>query len=112
MKTTKTLIFLIFSFLGLTASAKSSIDTLQFEVKGNCGMCKERIEEALDVKGIKSAEWNEETQMLTVVYDASKITEIKIHELVAEAGHDTPLKKAKKEVYDNLPGCCHYEREE
>jgi cation transport ATPase len=71
-------------------------------------MCKARIEKVLDHKGIKKATWNSQTKQLDVVYNSGKITEQKIHELVASAGHDTEKVKAKDEVYATLPFCCLY----
>jgi copper chaperone CopZ len=85
---------------------KSKVETASFKVYGNCGMCKTRIEAALDTKGIKSAEWNIQTKMLEVVYVPSKINEIQIHELVASVGHDTDKKMAVDSVYKQLPDCC------
>ncbi len=90
--------------------AKGESDTLAFKVYGNCEMCKERIEEALDLRGITSANWNVESKMIAVVYDKSKITEEKIHTLIAASGYDTDKKKAADTDYKDLPGCCQYER--
>ena len=83
-----------------------------FKVYGECSMCKHRIENALKVDGIKSASWNVDTKILTVQYvlTADITGENKIHELIASVGHDTDKYKASNEVYNNLPGCCHYER--
>jgi len=78
------------------------------KVYGNCGMCKKRIETALDSKGIKQATWDSKTKELVVVYNSSKITEMDIHQLVASVGHDTDKVKAKDEVYADLPFCCLY----
>ena len=85
-------------------------DTTRFKVSGNCEMCKETIEEAVDVKGVSFAEWNEETGMMTVVYNPEKINESRIHTLISEAGYDTDKVKAKQEVYDDLPKCCKYRK--
>lgn len=82
--------------------------TLTFKANGVCSMCKERIEEALYVSGIKSATWDKKTQMLTVSYKSKKINEMQIHQLVAGVGHDTEKVKAKDEVYKALPDCCLY----
>lgn len=79
-----------------------------FKVSGNCGQCKERIETALDQKGIKSAEWNIDTKDLDVVYVPEKITLEQIHHLVALSGHDTDKEKASDEAYKKLPDCCLY----
>jgi hypothetical protein len=71
-------------------------------------MCKKRIETALDTKGIKTASWDTKTKDLVVIYNASKITELEIHQIVASVGHDTDKVKAKDEVYADLPFCCLY----
>jgi periplasmic mercuric ion binding protein len=78
------------------------------KVFGNCGMCKERIETALDQGGVKVAAWDSKTKNLEVVYNSKKITELQIHELIAGVGHDTEKVKAKNEVYAKLPFCCLY----
>lgn len=112
MKTIKLIILSVFILSANALLAKGESDTLKFKVYGNCEMCKERIEDALDVKGIKSANWNVESKMIEVVYDKSKITEDKIHILIAESGYDTDKKKAANSAYQDLPGCCQYERPE
>jgi len=112
---------IIAGFQGVTAYGQNTetkteqTQTVQqtdtFKVYGNCGMCKKRIEGALkDVKGIQSANWNVDTKMLAVSYDESKTSLNKIHQKVADVGHDTDKIKAKDEVYNNLMGCCQYER--
>ena len=86
------------------------LNDIQFFVAGNCDMCKSRIEKAAKkVEGIQSATWNKETKELMVraVSDVAKST---LQTAVAEAGHDTKSVKASKDTYDNLPGCCQYER--
>jgi copper chaperone CopZ len=82
--------------------------TTSFKVSGVCGMCKDRIEEALYVTGVKAATWDRKSKMLSVTYKPKKISELKLHELVAGVGHDTEKVKAKNEVYKNLPDCCLY----
>ncbi len=80
-------------------------------VAGNCDMCKERIENAaLSVAGVESATWEAESQMLHLNFDAGKTNSAEIQQAVANAGHDTEDFKAPDEVYDELPGCCLYER--
>lgn len=48
------------------------------------------------------------TKMIEVSYDVSKISEVKIHQLISEAGHDTEKMRAPDKVYNDLPGCCQY----
>ena len=97
---------LSFSYNQLSAQSKNVKSNIK--VFGNCAMCKERIETALDHTGIKMASWDSKTKSLEVVYNSRKITEQKIHELIAEVGHDTEKVKAKDEVYSKLPFCCLY----
>ena len=104
------LLLSIFVSLQLSAQTKKTIDTKIF-VNGICGMCEDRIENALDVKGIKLANWDEDSKMCRIVYRQDLISEEKIHQILADAGHDTKKVKATKEVYDNLHHCCHYKRE-
>jgi mercuric ion binding protein len=100
--------FLVFSF-GINAQSKSDT-TISFQVSGNCDMCKETIEKSLDVKGVKSAIWDEKTHFITVVFNPAKVKEEKLHELIAEAGYDTEKKKGSDKAYEDLPECCHYDR--
>lgn len=81
---------------------------VSFEVSGVCGMCEERIEKALDVKGIVMANWDLETHQLQVVFKPKQISENRIHELLNEVGHDTTKSKASDAQYDGLHGCCKY----
>ena len=88
---------------------KGKTETIKLKVNGVCGMCQSRIElAAYDLKGVKSAEWDLETDVLTVVAKTGKVTKEQIADAMAEAGHDNELKKAQPEAYKELPGCCKY----
>ncbi len=105
----KKIICLICIVLGLFVHAESQKPVkAKIKVFGNCPQCKERIENALDVKGIKMADWNIDSKILEVVYQPDKITIEKIHELVAQSGHDTEKTKAPDKTYLQLPECCMY----
>jgi copper chaperone CopZ len=83
--------------------------TVSFKVFGVCAsLCKPRIEAAAIGKGVKSAVWNVDTKMLTVVYEPAKTSLEKIENRIVEAGHDLENKKANDAVYNALPSCCHY----
>ena len=87
------------------------LKTVKFKVYGNCGMCKTTIEKSLKgVKGIASANWSVDKKIITVTYNPKKIVLLAIHKKIASVGYDTDLAKAKDEVYNNLHGCCQYER--
>src|SRR5690554_8140316 len=47
--------------------------TFSILVSGNCGMCKARIEEAVQISGVHAADWSAETQQLTVRIDPEKV---------------------------------------
>jgi copper chaperone CopZ len=106
MKNIIILLLAIFSLMAFTNGTKPV--SAKFKVFGNCPQCKERIENALDVKGVKSADWNIDTKILEIVYSSDKITIEKIHQLVANSGHDTEKTKAPDKVYLKLPDCCMY----
>jgi mercuric ion binding protein len=108
MKAVSIFIVLFIAATVQTATAQSKNVKATIKVYGNCAMCKERIETALDTKGIKQAIWDSKKKELQVVYVSSKITEKEIHELVAAVGHDTDKVKANDEVYAELPFCCLY----
>ena len=88
-----------------------TISTATFMVKGDCGMCKERIETTAIKNGANSARWSAENQQLTVEYDTAKTNPDELLKKIAEAGHDNEKFSASAEIYNSLPSCCHYERE-
>lgn len=88
-----------------------AVKSTTFEVSGKCGMCKKRIEKAAHgLEGVQSANWDVETKKLSVKYDPATVTEADIQKQIAGVGHDTKTAKATDEAYNNLPGCCKYER--
>lgn len=87
---------------------KKAVVETTFQVSGVCGMCEERIENALSVKGVKLATYDLETQMCRVIYRSDKIEEATLHRLLNEVGHDTALSKATDEQYETVHGCCKY----
>lgn len=89
---------------------KPSTKTESFKVLGKCDMCKARIENAVKADGATEAVWDLKTQMLTVKYDPSRTNKERLSKKLASVGHDTEKYKAPDEVYNALPGCCHYER--
>ena len=95
------------TFSGIAQTSKKYTE-INFRVEGNCGMCEKRIENALDIKGVKLADWNVKTKNCRVVFKNTVITEEEIHKIIAKEGHTTEMVKATKEDYDNLHGCCKY----
>lgn len=99
----------IFSPLVKGQKAAKEVITTSFSVKGVCGMCKERIENAALIKGVKLVEWNKEEQQLKVIYRADKVSIDDVHKALAAAGHSTDKVEATEEAYAKLPGCCGYD---
>lgn len=92
---------------------KNESITETFKVYGNCGMCEKTIEGSLKgVKGIEKADWNKDTKMMEVVYHTHDISLDEIKKKIAAVGYDTEEYRATDKAYNNLAGCCHYERPE
>lgn len=108
MKKLKYLLFAVLTGLGTSVFAQDKTESVK--VYGNCEMCKYRIEKALKVDGVTKADWNVDSKVLTVSYDAGKVNFTDLQKRVAAAGHDTENVMADDSVYKRLPGCCRYER--
>jgi len=107
MKIIKTIIYLTL-IIGISACGslqnKTTKESISFTVKGNCEMCKERIENSLDVKGVFEAYFDLENQTVYIKYNSSLFNDpIRLHNMIANIGHDTELVKADDVVYANLP---------
>lgn len=84
-------------------------NTTSFFVDGVCGMCKERIETAaLQVKGVKKANWDVNQHQLTVIFQPKRFEEDRLHKAIAAVGHDTDKYKASEAAYQSLHNCCKY----
>ena len=99
-------VFLLLWSVGLFAQEK----TTTLKVKGNCDMCKERIENAVKELPTANGKWEAETQTLTVTFSEDKTSLDQIAKNVANVGHDNELYKAEDSVYENLQSCCAYDR--
>lgn len=102
-------IMMLFSLTSCEAQIKNA-KTETVKVYGNCGMCKKKIETAANEKGIVKADWNVETNMLTITYNTKKTSQDAILKKVADAGYDSDKFTASNETYNALHGCCQYER--
>jgi len=96
-------------WLLVSGSALAQTAEVSYWVDGVCGMCEKRIESALlSTPGVKFADWSRETHMVKVAFNPKKLSEQKLHEIVAAAGHDTQKVKAKNEAYAKVHACCKY----
>ena len=94
-----------------TALLAQNKKTESLKVYGNCGMCKTTIESALTKQdGILKKSWDKSTKVLTVTFNADKISMKEIAEKIANAGYDNELAKAPDATYNKLHSCCQYDR--
>ena len=110
----KIVLVLFISLMGFATQAQEKKDKNakhEIAVKGNCEMCKKRIEKAAySIPGVKSAVWTPESQALLVIMNEQKSSIGEIETAVAKVGHDTEHVKATDEAYAKLHDCCSYER--
>ena len=112
MKTLSLFAAILFSIFSINTSTAQTAQTETIKVWGNCGMCKTTIEKAAKKGGAKTASWDEESKELKVTYAVSKTSSAKIQQSVAKSGYDTQDFTAIKSAYNNLPGCCKYDRKD
>ena len=99
--------------MGISAQAQNKNAKHELHVKGNCGMCKDRIEKAAyGVAGVKTADWNAESHTLRIILNEKKNGVEAVEDAIVKVGHDTNGKKADTKVYESLHSCCLYERDE
>ena len=97
---------------GDTHTATSSLQHAMLTVKGNCDMCKKRIEQAaMGIEGVQSAHWDKKQQVVHLQFDKQKTSEKAISKAIAKAGHDTEMDTADDAVYNLLPACCQYRKQ-
>ncbi len=86
---------------------KKGMITAEIKTSAECGMCKDKIEEALYfTKGVKKADLDPISQVLTVKFKENKTDLDAIRKVVAEAGYDADDVAANAEEYEKLPTCC------
>lgn len=92
-----------------TAQIKNA-KTETVKISGNCDMCKSKIEKSGNVKNVATVNWDEDSNMATLTYDASKTNQQEILKRIANAGYDSESFYAPDDVYAKLPSCCQYKR--
>lgn len=107
------IIFSLFAAIAVLGACQGTTDSTvvgekaEFQVRGNCYMCRERIENSAgSVEGVKTAKWDVSTGLLTVVFDSLKTSELSIHNAIAATGHGTGQVAMDQKAHDALPDCC------
>ena len=101
---------LLLTFTISNAQIKNSV-TKSVKIYGNCGMCEKTIEKAGNLKNEVAVDWNRETKMASITYNAKKINQDEILKRIALAGYDSDTFLAPEKAYSELPDCCQYDRE-
>lgn len=100
---------LLLSSSAINAQIKN-LKTETVTIQGNCGMCKKTIEKAGNLKNTALVDWNADTEIASISYDVKKTNKEEILTRIALVGYDSDSFLAPDDVYNNLPGCCQYER--
>lgn len=111
MKSLKYLLLITLFFITNFSFAQiKNANTETVKVWGNCEMCKATIEKAANKKGTANAVWNDETKQATITYNTKTTTLNEVLKRIALAGYDNAVFAAPVEAYNNLAGCCQYDR--
>lgn len=95
-----------FSVNAQIQNAKTEVVT----VYGNCGMCENNIETAGNLKKLAKVDWDKDSKLATITYDTQKTNKDEILKRIALAGYDSDTFLAPDDVYNDLHGCCQYDR--
>ena len=101
---------LVMLSFGVSNAQIKNAKTETVKIYGNCGMCETTIEKAGNVKKTAIVDWNKDTKMATITYDAKKTNQDEILKRIALVGYDSDKFLAPDDVYAKLPECCLYER--
>jgi mercuric ion binding protein len=100
-------LLLIISISIVSCSGSEGNTQKEFYVRGNCGMCEERIEKTTrNINGVTEADYDGAKEIMIVKFDSTKTSELAIHKAIAGAGHGTDKVAMDDEAHDNLPNCC------
>lgn len=99
-------IMVVFS-AGSFGQTKESSSKIEIKTSAICGECKERIEHDLSfAKGVKKVTLNNETKVVTVVYNPQKTNPDALRKAINLIGYDADSKPADLKAYKKLPACC------
>jgi copper chaperone CopZ len=102
-------ITVLLSFTSCNAQIKNA-KTETVKIYGNCDMCEKTIEKAGNLKKAAKVDWNVDTKMATITYDAKLTNQDAILKRIALSGYDSDKFLAPDNAYSKLPGCCQYDR--
>lgn len=96
------ILMLMFTGFGFSQNVEVKIKT-----SAQCDMCKDRIEDKLNyTSGVKYAELDVDSKVLTVKYSTKKLSKKDVQNLVADLGYNADDVKRNEAAHSKLPGCC------
>ena len=107
MKKTVHLLLVMMAAIITYSCSPGSFKEESFYVRGNCDMCKERIELGVkELKGVQTALYNVDKESIKVVYDSSLVSRLTIEKKCADLGHSTEAVHRNEAHHAELPECC------
>ena len=100
----------LFAF-GLIISCTRSIENQEktsVKIQGDCEVCEEHIEDAGNMEGLASVDWNYKTGTAEIVYDKKKTTLEEILKRISDAGYSNEKYSADPIAFKKLEECCTY----
>lgn len=80
---------------------------IDIQTSGICEMCKYTLEKDLTFeKGVKSADFNLENKVLTLVYNPKKTDPQTLRERITKVGYHADTLARDIQAYEKLPFCC------
>ena len=107
----KNLIWMFLALLSSFASAQTNgkkTTTVEIQTSAVCGMCEDLIvqKNLAFEKGVKYAEMDVKTGVLTVNYRKDKTSVAHLRSLISSLGYSADSVKADSLAYENLHFCC------
>ena len=108
MKNLAWILAVVLSTSTMAQDTKKKIETVEIQTTAVCDMCKELIVDKTLAfeKGLKFAEMNVETGVLTVRYRNDKTSLSHIRNVISDLGYSADSVKADPAAHENLHFCC------
>ncbi len=107
MKILLSLLSLLIVTFALYSCGSGSSKEESFYVRGNCNMCKDRLESGIkSLSGVSQAKYNVNDEVLKVTYDTTVTNRTNIEQQCALLGHGTKAYPMNEKNHEALPECC------
>lgn len=108
MKNFAWILAVVLSTSTMAQSTKKKVETVEIQTSAVCDMCKELIVDKTLAfeKGLKFAEMDVETGVLTVRYRNDKTSLDHIRNVISKLGYAADSVRPEMDAYNNLHFCC------